>query len=258
MPPRLRRDGPVPIYQQILEWMRVNIASGRWAENHKLKSETDLVEDLGVSRGTIRRAIGELIDEGLLVRVHGRGTFVSRPKLEQPLADNLVTFSEDLITQGIPFETTVLEQEVVQPGEAISALLNVAPDGKVFALKRLRAVGGVPVILLHNYVVYDRCPAIETCDFHNERLFEVLEQEYDLHLAWGKRTFEARAGSASVRARLELEKGDPLMYIQQLVHLEDGSPIELSDLWIRGDRFKLSTRLKREAFHETEKLLSSS
>src|SRR5690606_18813072 len=112
---------------------------------------------LGVSRGTIRRAIGELIDEGLLVRVHGRGTFVARPKLEQALADNLVTFSEDLITQGIPFETTVLEQTVASSSEQASALLQVGPDEKVFVLKRLRSVGGVPVILLHNYVVYARC-----------------------------------------------------------------------------------------------------
>ena len=254
----VKRDGPVPIYQQITNWMRQKIAAGEWPEHHKLKAETELVDEIQVSRGTIRRAIGELIDEGLLVRVHGRGTFVARPKLEQPLADNLITFSEDLITKGIPFETAVLEQTVLRPMEHVSSQLNTFPEEKVFALKRIRSVGGVPVILLHNYVVYNRCPQIEQFDFSKHRLFEVLEHQYGLHLAWGSRTFEARAGSANIRAYLELEKSDPLMYIQQLVYLADGSPIELSNLWIRGDRFKLTTRLKREAFRETEKLVSSS
>ena len=110
----------------------------------KLKAEVDLARDLDVSRGTVRKAISDLIAEGLLTQTHGRGTFVTPHVVEQPLADRLVTFSEDLISKGIAYETQVLEQEVTAAKGRIAALLNVAPGERVFYLKRVRRVEGEP------------------------------------------------------------------------------------------------------------------
>ena len=105
--PDLDRTGPAPIYLQIETWIREQIAAGAWPPRFKLKAEVDLATELDVSRGTVRKAISDLMAEGLLTQTHGRGTFVSPHVVEQPLADRLVTFSEDLISKGIPFETRV-------------------------------------------------------------------------------------------------------------------------------------------------------
>ena len=102
MIPKLSHAGPVPVYQQIRDWMYDQIASNAWPEHYKLLAETDLADTLEVSRGTVRKAISELIADGLLVQIHGRGTFVSSNRLEQPLADRLVTFSEDLLPIRCP------------------------------------------------------------------------------------------------------------------------------------------------------------
>jgi DNA-binding GntR family transcriptional regulator len=113
MLPELERTSPTPLYQQIQDWMRNQIAYGVWPEHYKLKSETDLAAELGVNRGTIRNAVKALTDSGLLVRIHGRGTFVRSRTIEQPLADHLITFSEGLVLEGISFETRVIEQQTI-------------------------------------------------------------------------------------------------------------------------------------------------
>lgn len=245
MMPNLSRTGPTPIYRQIEDWIRQEIQSGAWAEHHKLKSEDDMSAQLGVSRGTVRKAITELIAEGLLVRTHGRGTFVSGNALEQPLAERLVTFSEDLISQGIAFDTHVLEQRLIQPNQRVTSLLSVPAGGQVFFLKRIRSIGGQPITLLHNYVAYDRCPGIEAADFTRYRLFEVLEEHFGLPIGWGHRSFEARTADSEVAHLLSISESDPVMYMEQIAYVRDDTPIELSDLWIKGDSYRLSAVLRR-------------
>lgn len=236
--------------------MRQEIQSGAWVEHHKLKSEDGISAELGVSRGTVRKAITELIAEGLLVRTHGRGTFVTGNALEQPLAERLVTFSEDLISKGIVFETHILEQCLIQPNKRMASLLSVPSGAQVFFLKRIRAIGGQPITLLHNYVVCDRCPGIEAADFARYRLFEVLEEHFGLSIGWGHRSFEARTADSEVAHLLSISESDPVMYMEQIAYLRDNSPIELSDLWIKGDSYRLSAVLRRgdSSAHATDSI----
>jgi DNA-binding GntR family transcriptional regulator len=244
--PDLIRSGPTPIFEQIKSWIRLQIQQGVWPEHFQLKSETDLADAWGVSRGTIRKAITDLIGEGLLVRIHGRGTFVASGRLEQPLAERLVAFSEDLISKSINFETEVMECSVILAPPRIASLLNITIADRVLVLKRVRSVAGAPLILLHNYVVYDLCPAIEQIDFHRYRLFETLEDRYGLKLDWGRRYFEAQVASPELARYLGIDVYDPVMSLEQLVYLDDGTVIEFSDVWLRGDRFRLSATVRRD------------
>jgi DNA-binding GntR family transcriptional regulator len=243
----INKNGPTPIFVEIKKWMQTQINDGVWPEHFKLLNEIDLASELEVSRGTIRRAISDLIKEGLLVRIHGKGTFVASKRLEQPLAERLIGFSEDLIEKGIPFETEVLEQSVISH-EQIGSLLRVSPLGQVFYLKRIRKVAGFPLVILNNYVVYEKCEGIEKIDFTKFRLFDVLENHYHLVLEWGKRTFEAQVSDEDVARLLEISPCDPVMNMEQIVYLDDGHPIEFSNLYLRGNRFRLSATLKRTKF----------
>lgn len=245
MLPDIDRVGPTPIYQQIKDWMQTQIVNGHWPEHFQLKSEIDLATELNVNRGTIRNAIKALIEEGLLVRIHGKGTFVAANVLEQPLAESLTTFSESLIDQHIPYETRVLEQAVITAEQPVISLMSIEANSPIFFLKRIRTVKNVPAIFLKNYVVYAHCSGIETRDFVNRRLFEILETDFKLTLAWGRRYFEARTADEEVATALELSIGDPVMYAKQIVFLEDNSPIEMSDIWIPGKHFRLSAVVKR-------------
>lgn len=243
--PQLDRVGPVPIYIQVESWIREQIATGAWPARFKLKAEVDLATELDVSRGTVRKAMADLIAEGLLTQTHGRGTFVSPNVVEQPLADRLITFSEDLISKGIPFQTRVIEQGVIAAQGRIATLLHIQPGADVFYLRRVRLVDGEPLIMLNNYVVYGRCPGIDAIDFASERLFQVLEERYKLRVENGQRTFQAIAADDEVAQLLAMEEGDPVMHVEQQAFLEDKTVIECSDIWLCGDRFRLVAAVKR-------------
>lgn len=243
--PQLDRTGPVPIHAQIKLWMEDEIRTGVWPPRFKLRAEVDLAQDLHVSRGTVRKAIGDLIADGLLTQTHGRGTFVTPQVVDQPLADRLVTFSEDLISKGIAYATQVFDQSLIAAKGRLAARLNAAAGERVFYLKRVRSVAGEPVIVMHNYVVYLRCPGIERFDFASKRLFQVLEEEYELRLMRGERTFQAQGASAEVAELLNLAAGKPVMHVEQLTYLDDGDVIECSELWLRGDWFRLVAAVNR-------------
>lgn len=241
----LDRDGPLPIYQQIEGWMRENITLGNWPDHSQLPAEDELAEKLKVNRGTLRKAVSSLIAEGLLTRVHGKGTFVAPSRLEQPLADSLVTFSESLLERNIPYRTTVRAAKVVRADKRVASLLGLREGDEVLRLERVRYVNDQPVVVLHNHVVYKHCQGIERRDFTEARLFDVLEQDFGLAIAWGQRTFEAAGADTSSAELLDIPVGAPVMYVQQLSYLKDSAPIELSDLWFRGDQFRLSAQVKR-------------
>lgn len=243
----IRRTVPTPIFQQIRDWMLEQIASGQWPEHYKLKAEVELASELSVNRGTVRKAIAQLINEGVLTSIHGRGTFVSSRGIEQPLAERLVTFSEELLSKGISFETRVLDKAVAEAGGPVASFLALAHGTLEFSLTRVRLVEGEPLALLKNHVRYTLCPGIEEVDFTQHRLFDTLERQYKLKLGWGQRAFEARLADEQVASVLGIAPQDAVMYLQQVVYLQDGNdtPVEFSEVWFRGDRFRLSAVVRR-------------
>lgn len=246
-PVTLDREGPEPLYLQIKSWMSDQIRHGRWPLHYKLPAEENLARSLGVNRGTLRQALQSLISERRIKRIHGRGTFViSETQVEGRLTGRLVAFSEDLLLQGIQFRTEVIQQRVAAPNARIRGLLDVAPDGLVLVLKRRRFVDGLPIILTMNYVRINCCPGIEKEDFENQALFGYLENRHHLHLAWARRTTGASGAPRDVAQFLKVPENSPLLYMEQIAYLEDGQPIECSDIWLRSDRFKLSSIISRE------------
>ncbi len=176
---------------------------------------------------------------------------VSDTQIEGRLADQLTAFSEELILQGIAFQTEVMDQQIIAPDARNRALLNLSSDQDVFYLARRRTVDGAPIILARNFVPSDLCPGILEQDFTQQRLFACLETRYALTLSWARRTFEVRAADPKLAELLALPVGAPLMYIEQIVYSEDGTPAECSDIWLRGDRFKLSSLITRDGKQTT-------
>ncbi|WP_449283834.1 GntR family transcriptional regulator [Leucobacter sp.] len=239
------RDAPVAIHTQISDRIRLKIASGEWPPHYRLKSEPELAQDWGVSRGTLRRAMTTLIGEGLLRQVRGRGTFVTSTVIEPAIAQKLTTLTEDFAHQRIVTETTVLACELIDPPKPVAALLEVSPGGRVLRLARVRSTDQGPVALLHNYVRADIAPGIEAQDFATHSLFGVLEEMYSLKIASARRTFSAEAAAPDVSVALELAEGAPVQYLQQITYLDDDRPVEYSDVWIHSGRLQVTSLLSR-------------
>lgn len=244
--PAIDRTNPTPIFKQIQDWMRANILSGEWPEYYQLKSEIDLAAELSINRGTLRNAIQQLIEEGLLIRIHGKGTFVAANAVQQPLADNLTTFSENLISQNIPFETLVRENLVMTASPSIASLLSLPHEAPVFFLNRVRTVKDKPIVLLKNYLPYQLCEGIERVNFAEVQLFKVMEETFGFKIAWARRYFEARIADAEIGEALSIAIGEPIMYAKQITYRADGIPLEMSDIWFVGNVFRLSAVVNRK------------
>jgi DNA-binding GntR family transcriptional regulator len=249
----LDRTGPAPLHDQITTRIRDLITSGAWPSHYKLPAEPVLAARFGVSRGTIRRALRTLTQERLLIQVQGRGTFVAATTIEQPIAQEMLSLAEGLGQQGIAFETEVVDASLVTADTRLAALLGIEPGDAIFELVRRRSVAGVWVAFLVNRLRTDLCPGIERQDFEHRTLFDTLEQVYGLPLAWARRTFEAQAAQGEVAARLEVPAGSPVLYLEQVTYLADDRPVEYSDVWIRGDRLRLSSILKRTTAGQGER-----
>ncbi len=241
----IHRELPVPIHAQISDGFRSRIASGEWPAHYRLKSEPELATELGVSRGTLRRALTTLIDEGLLRQVRGRGTFVTSTTIEPAIAQKLSTLSEDFANQGVVTTTRVVACELIDPPRPVAALLEVPPGGTVLRLVRVRAADSGPVALLFNYVRTDFAPGIEQTDFETASLFGTLEGRYALRISSARRTFSAEAATAEVAELLDLPEGSPVQYLEQVTYLSDERPVEYSDVWIHSGRLRVTSLLSR-------------
>ena len=245
------RASPHPLFQQLKEGLTHEIEAGAWPLHAKLPAEEDLARQLGVNRGTLRKALQELISEKKLVQIHGKGTFVvahasEKRSLEAPLAESLVAFSEELILQGISFTTEVLSVTRGVPEARIAALLNLGRHEEAVSLRRRRHVDGAPIAWLENHVSATLCPHLENEDWTKQSLFQTLETRYNLRLSWARRTFEAQLAPPDLAQKMGIEQGAPVFYLEQISYLEDSRAIECSDVWLRGDRFKLSSLLTRD------------
>ena len=242
---RPERDVAVPLHAQISDKVRQRIASGEWPSNYRLPPEPELSRQLGVSRGTLRRALGTLIEEGALRQIPGRGTFVTSTLIEPAIAQKLSTLSEDLAGQGISMTTTVLTQSVLEAPRPIASLLDVVPGQGVLRLVRLRSGADGPLALLHNYVRTDLTPGIEKVDFTSISLFGALEERFGLRIASGRRTFSAQSARDEVALALGVKQGTPVLYLEQVTYLRDGRPVEYSDVWINSQRLRVTSLLSR-------------
>ncbi len=237
-------DDPRPLYLQIAELMRSRIASGLWPAHYRLKAEILFAQELSVSRGALRQALRLLEREGLILRVQGKGTFVA-PAAETPhLTSVLLSLGELMDRYDVGFRTTMVRSHVAMATAERAVLLGRVP---VLSLRRRRSITEGPVALLDDHVALTRCQGLaDDIDGDDVPLFTVLEHKYGLRIGWAERTFDASSAPAFVSHALGIEKHSPVLSFEQVTYLEDDTAIAYSKVWVRSDRYKLSTTLRRD------------
>ena len=241
----IKRDIPLPYYFQLKELLREEIESRRWQPDQQIPSEWELCEQLDLSRTVVRQALNELVNEGLLYRQKGKGTFVARPKIGESLVQNLSGFYEDMVARGLTPLTQVLEQTVVPATKKIAERLNLEPLAQVFKITRLRFVNDDPILLVTTYIPYDACPDLLSEDLSQQSLYALLEDKYGLEIVRGHRTLEAVAANETEARLLKISTNAPLIVLDSVSYLRDGRPIEYYHAVHRGDRSRFEVELFR-------------
>jgi len=238
------KEVPIPYHYQLRELLRDEIAAGRWQVGERLPSERELCETFNLSRTTVREAIEALVNEGLLRREKGRGTFVAEPKILESLLQTPIGFTDSMLEQGYHVETKVLRMEVVSAPSTIGRELRLRSDESVIVIDRLRFILNEPILLVTSYVPQKICPSLIDEDLTHNSLYQLLQGKYRLKIARAKRFMEAVSANELEAKLLHIEAGSPLMLIESTAYLKDGTPLEFFKARHRGDR----TRFLVESF----------
>ncbi len=241
---KIDRTSSQPLYSQLAAWIEARINSGELKPDEKLPGEVELAESIGVSRGSLRKAISLLIERGLVLQIHGKGTFVGQPVNEQPYAGRLSVY-QDLLLSGVPFTTEILEKRIMPVPEREARILQIAPAEAVFYLKRLRRIQDEPVVVHESFFPASRFGGLIKEDFEYLGMVETVERRYGITLGWTVNTISVARANSMIAGLLGLMTGDSVLLSESELFDETGTRIETGLTWFRPDKFKLKTTVRR-------------
>lgn len=225
----MNRDEGGTLHGVVSNDIRSKIYAKELGPHDRIPSEHQLMEEFAVSRGTVRKAIKTLVDEGLLVQEHGRGTFVSEPNVTTPAMGRPFSFAASLAERGIEYETRVILQEVIKASADVASHLRIERNDLVLRMRRLRVSDGKPIMMVDSWTPLSVCPGIEDAPFDSESLFDAIERTSGRKVAYTSMAYSARAAGDQIAREMQVAEGSPILNLEQIMLLDDGTPVEWGD-----------------------------
>lgn len=236
----------LPLYYQIKEEIRSWITNKKMLPAHTLPSENELAKQFKVSRLTIREAISHLVQEGLLIRRRGQGTFVTEDeKLIEGLSLESYSFLDEIYYQVQKLKTKSVVLEEVVPPEAIKEMLQLDASTQIVTrIKRIRYLGDKALNYIINHIPQELGSQLKEKDLLDKPLLQILQQ--DLHVIFSEafQTVSASFADKEVADALAIPLGSPILHIERTMYVGNHKPIEVVQIACRGDLFKYVMRFK--------------
>lgn len=205
--------------------------------------ERTLAGEFDISRTTVRQALQELVIEGRLERVQGRGTFVAKPKVAQSL--QLTSYTEDMRAQGLEPTSRLIDIGYISADDQLAERLAVKPGNRVLRIERLRLANAEPMAIETTHLSTKRFPSLRRTLDRYTSLYTALGEAYDVHLAEAEETIETALANPREAGLLSTDVGMPLLLLSRHSFDTSGEPVEWVRSVYRGDRYKFVARLQR-------------
>jgi GntR family transcriptional regulator len=231
--------GSGPLHLAIAEQLAAAIRSGRLEPGTRLPPERELAESIGVSRMTVRQALGALERDGLLRRVVGRGggTFVREPESDRHTTGSS-GLSAGLRRQGLADGAEVISVDVTPSRRRAAAALGLEPGAPLVVVVRLRLAGGKPLAVERSSLPAKLFPDIEDMDLGGS-LYDLMEEGYGLRPVRAAEQLEVVPARASDARALGVREGTPLLLVERIGYAADGTAVEFARDRFRSDRTHL-------------------
>ncbi|MDO9618724.1 MAG: GntR family transcriptional regulator [Pseudomonas sp.] len=236
---------PVPLYSQLKELLRTRILDGTYPPHSRMSSESELGQAHGVSRITVRQALGDLQKEGLIFKIHGKGTFVAKPKAFQNVS-TLQGLAESMTQMGYEVLNRLRSFKFVPASALVAERLQVEEGSLVTEIKRVRLINREPVSLEVTYLPQAVGEKLEKADLATRDIFLILENDCGIPLGHADLAIDAALADSDLAQALLVEEGAPIMRIERLTHAADGTPLDFEHLYYRGDAFQYRLRIDRQ------------
>ena len=232
----------IALHHQIKEDLFLKLRSGGWPPGSELPSEQALCEHYRVSRGTLRRAVSDLVTEGYVERHRGRGTFVSRPKLESGVVSAYNRFS--VVGPVLDAGCLVLSCRKVKANKHVASVMQRAVGEPVWHLERVRFTQGQPVSIQTSYLPVVMCANLSRQHLDSRHLVDVLRDVYGIHLGSAVEYLEPTVADGYAAKHLGLRVKAPLFQIERTTFTMTGEVVEYRHAVLRGDVYRYRIELR--------------
>ena len=233
----LKQDAITPLYVLLMEELETSIRNGVYKPGDKIMTEAEMAKEYGVSLITVRKAVGSLMEKGLVVRKQGKGTFVTKPKYSRNMK-KLQSFTEMCEQMGVKPGAQVLENRLIMADKKVADRLGIEPGSNVVYIFRLRLADGEPVQVEKSYFPLKYAFLLEE-DLNNGSMFECLKEKAGAKVASSEKMIELCRATAEEAALMDVKKGDYLLFVKSTAYDENGEPMYAGIQLINGDRFSL-------------------
>lgn len=241
----------IPLYQQVKE--KLNDLISKSSPGDRIPPERELCLTFNLSRTTVRQAIQEAVNEGLLYRVQGKGTFVARPKIRQELF-GVTTFKETITSRGMVPRVKILEVRHMPANLQTARLLNISPSEEIMYLSLIGFADNEPIVLYHCYLPAQiGGPTLAEARKKEQAgeafsTFELYRDCCGVRSRVTNQTFEATLAEEGLAVLLNIKKGDPVFRVTSIIYDYDDQPVEFKQAFYRGDKFNFNiSRLHPES-----------
>ena len=240
-----RAEDASPLYYRVKSVLEERIRSGRLAPRSQLPSETDLCEEFGVSRGTVREALRELVSAGLIDRHHGKGSFVSSEPVFGSPPMKYTGLLEELYDQVTKVEVRSVEIDVAAGPPAVLRALALDPGTPLTIVYRNRYLDNQPFAYTINFLPTDIGEHIKIAALRKYPLLRLLEQDLGIKIDSAEQSMRATLAEAETAKQLSVPFASPLMFAERLYFASRDKPLYIAQSFYRADRYQFTVRLKR-------------
>jgi GntR family transcriptional regulator len=227
-------EGAVPKHEQLRRILQ-RLVTEQLQPGSAIPSERQLIAEYGVSRITVREALGQLVNDGLLTRVRGKGTFVAHRPVQSTL--HLASFTEEMRALGhVPTTVVLVREERTAPADTAAAL-RIGEDQSAVHVKRLRLADGVPVSIDDAWFRSDAFPGLVDHDLAGS-IYSLAQDVYHRPIVRAQQTVAADPASDDVATLLGTRTGAPVLVFDRVSFSADG-PVEHTRSWYRSDRYRV-------------------
>jgi GntR family transcriptional regulator len=243
--PIFESNSPIPLYKQIKDALRSGILDGEYPPHSRMPSESELQEMFEVSRITIRQALGDLQKEGLIFKVHGKGSFVSQPRTVQNIT-SLQGFAESMSDGGYEIVNRVVSFDFVAASDEVASRLALDSGAPVAEIHRVRLVNREPTSYEVTFLPESLGKKLQRADLATRDIFLILENDCGVSLGSADLSIDAVPAHAPFTRALEISKDAPVLRVERLTYDIDRRPIDFEYLYFKGGAFQYRLRVDRK------------
>ena len=241
---KIDRASPVPIYKQLAEIFRRQIEIQELLPVEPFPTEEKLIQTYQISRITIRKALKLLVDEGLIVRQSGKGTFISQKKIEEPI-ESLQGFAE-LMKQEYPEQYMLVDKfEQIPATRKIAHNLNVEINQSVQYIKRFHLIESKPIAYVEIFLPVEVGSLMTADEVSTTPIYKILDHKTDIKIWRAMQTIRAISADQEIATLLQISNNSPILFIERITYSVQDQPIEYIQLYYPGSRHELVMELFR-------------